>query len=135
MSLVNMLYNLQLLKYAGANGVSAYGIIMYVGFIFVGVFVGYAVGSAPIIGYNYGAQNKDELKSILKKSITLLGSSAIILTILAEIFAKPLASIFVSYDAELFDMTTNAIRLYSISYIISWFNFLHHHSLRHLIMV
>ena len=122
MSLVNMLYNLQLMKYAGANGVSAYGIIMYVGFIFVGVFVGYAVGSAPLIGFNYGAKNYNELKSILKKSIILLGSSAVILTILAEIFAPSLASIFVGYDKELLDMTTNAIRLFSISYIINWFN-------------
>lgn len=122
MSLVNMLYNLQLMKYAGANGVSAYGIIMYVGFIFVGVFVGYAVGSAPLIGFNFGAKNNDELKNILKKSIILLGSSAVVLTILAEIFAPSLASIFVGYDDELLAMTTNAIRLFAISYILNWFN-------------
>ncbi len=122
MSLVNMLYNLQLMKYAGSNGVSAYGIIMYVGFIFVGVFVGYSVGSAPLIGFNYGAKNNDELKNILKKSLILLGTSSAVLTILAEIFAKPLASIFVSYDLELFEMTTIAIRLFAISYLLNWFN-------------
>lgn len=122
MSLVNMLYNLQLMKYAGANGVSSYGIIMYVGFIFVGVFVGYAVGSAPLIGFNYGAKNYNELKSILKKSIILLGSSAVVLTILAEIFAPSLASIFVGYDDALLAMTTNAIRLFAISYVLNWFN-------------
>lgn len=122
MSLVNILYNMQLMKLAGANGVSAYGIIMYVGFLFVGTYVGYSVGSAPIISYHYGANNKEELKGLLSKSIKLLGVVAIIMTALAEIFAKPLASIFVSYDKELLEITINAIRLYSLSYIISWFN-------------
>ena len=122
MSLVNMLYNFQLMKYAGANGVSSYGIIMYVSFIFVGVYLGYSIGTAPIIGYNYGAKNKNELKGIFTKSIKLLGVSAIVLTMLAEIFSKTLASIFVSYDLELYEMTANAIRIYSISFLISWFN-------------
>lgn len=122
MSLVNILFNAQLMKFAGANGVSAYGIIMYVGFLFVGTYMGYSVGTAPIIGYHYGASNTDELKSLLNKSIKLLGIVAIIMTFLAEILAKPLASIFVSYDKELLGMTINAIRLYSLSYIISWFN-------------
>ncbi len=122
MSLVNILFNMQLMKFAGANGVSAYGIIMYVGFIFVGTYMGYSVGTAPIIGYHYGAENKDELKSLLRKSLKLLGVIAIIMTCLAEILAKPLASIFVGYDKELLELTINAIRLYSLSYILSWFN-------------
>lgn len=122
MSLVNILFNIQLMKFAGANGVSAYGIIMYVGFLFVGTYMGYSVGTAPIIGYHYGAGNKEELKSLLSKSLKLLGIVAIIMTGLAEILAKPLASIFVSYDKELLELTINAIRLYSLSYIISWFN-------------
>ena len=122
MSLVNILFNMQLMKFAGANGVAAYGIIMYVGFLFTGTYMGYSVGTAPIIGYHYGANNTDELKSLLNKSIKLLGIVAIIMTFLAEILAKPLASIFVSYDKELLKMTINAIRLYSLSYIISWFN-------------
>ena len=122
MSLVNILFNMQLMKFAGANGVSAYGIIMYVGFIFVGTYMGYSVGTAPIIGYHYGAGNKEELKSLFKKSLKLLGIVAIIMTGLAEILAKPLASIFVSYDKELLELTINALRLYSLSYIISWFN-------------
>jgi len=122
MSLVNMLYNFQLLKYAGTNGVSSYGVIMYVGFIFTGVYFGYSMGTAPIIGYNYGAENHQELKNILKKSIKILGISSIVLTILAEILAKPLASIFTRYDEGLFEMTINAIRLFSISYFISWIN-------------
>lgn len=121
-SLVNMLYNMQLMKFAGANGVSAYGIIIYVGFIFSGTYLGYGVGSAPIIGYHYGAGNKDELKSLFKKSLKLLGVAAIILTLCAEGLSKVLASIFVSYDTELLAMTVTAIRLYALSYLISWFN-------------
>ena len=122
MSLINILFNMQLMKFAGANGVSAYGIIMYVGFLFVGTYMGYSVGTAPIIGYHYGAGNKEELKSLLSKSLKLLGVVAIIMTGLAEILSKPLASIFVSYDKELLELTINALRLYSLSYIISWFN-------------
>ena len=122
MSLINILFNMQLMKFAGANGVSAYGIIMYVGFLFVGTYMGYSVGTAPIIGYHYGAENKEELKSLLSKSLKLLGVVAIIMTGLAEILSKPLASIFVSYDKELLELTINALRLYSLSYIISWFN-------------
>ncbi|MCI8546213.1 MAG: MATE family efflux transporter [Clostridia bacterium] len=122
MSLVNMLYNMQLMKYAGADGVVAYGIIMYVGFIFVGTYLGYSIGTAPIIGYHYGAGNTEELKNLLKKSFKLIAVTSIVMTGLAEISAKLLASIFVSYNAELLDLTTNAIRLFSISYIISGFN-------------
>lgn len=122
MSLVNMLYNMQLMKYAGADGVVAYGIIMYIGFIFSGTYLGYSMGTAPIIGYHYGAENTDELKSLLKKSLKLIAITSIVMTSLAEILSKVLAGIFVSYNAELLDMTTNAIRLFAISYIISGFN-------------
>lgn len=122
MSLVNMLYNIQLMKFAGANGVVAYGIIMYVGFIFVGTYLGYSLGSAPIIGYNYGAKNKDELKNLFKKSFILIGVTSLVMTVLAEILAGALANIFVSYDSTLLEMTTTAIRLFSISYLISGFN-------------
>ncbi len=122
MSLVNMLYNMQLMKYAGSNGVVAYGIIMYVGFIFVGTYLGYSIGTAPIVGYHYGAGNTDELKSLLKKSLRLIAVTSLIMTCLAELISPLLASIFVSYDAELLAMTTNAIRLFAISYLISGFN-------------
>lgn len=122
MSLVNMLYNLQLVKYAGYDGVVAYGIIMYVGFIFVGTYLGYSVGVAPIIGYHYGAGNTDELKSLFKKSLILLSATAVILTACAEILSSVLAGIFVGYNKELHDMTTNAICLFALSYIISGIN-------------
>lgn len=122
MSVVNMLYNLQLMKYAGADGVVAYGIIMYVSFIFSGTYIGYSIGSAPIVGYHYGAENTKELKSLLKKSLKLLTITSIVMTVIGELLAKPLAGIFVSYDANLLDMTTNAIRIFSISYLISGIN-------------
>lgn len=122
MSLVNMLYNMQLMKYAGTNGIVAYGIIMYVGFIFSGTYLGYSIGSAPIVGYHYGAGNLDELKGLFKKSLKLLVITSISMTVLAEIFAKPLASIFVNYDKELLVLTTNAIRIYVLSYIVSGIN-------------
>lgn len=122
MSLVNMLFNLQLMKYAGADGVIAYGIIMYVGFIFTGTYLGYSIGTAPIISYHYGAENTEELKNLLKKSLILITITSVTMTVIAEILSKVLASIFVSYDIELLQITTRAIRLFSISYIISGFN-------------
>lgn len=122
MSLVSILFNKQLMEFAGADGVSAYGVIMYIGFLFVGTYVGYSVGTAPIISYHYGSKNKEEVKGLLNKSIKLLGVVAIVMTFLAEVLAKPLASIFVGYNKDLLELTVNAIRLYSLSYIISWFN-------------
>jgi len=129
MSLVNILFNMQLMKfnfqlmkYAGSDGVVAFGIIMYVSFIFSGTYLGYSIGTSPIIGYHYGAGNKDELKSLLKKSFKLILITSIVMTGLAELLSKLLASIFVSYDEGLLEMTTNAIRLFSLSYIISGFN-------------
>ena len=122
MSLVNILFNSQLMNYIGSDGVVAYGIIMYVGFIFSGTYLGYSIGTAPIIGYHYGAENKDELKNILKKSLKLLAVTSIVMTLMAELLAGILASVFVSYDKELLELTTIAIRLFAISYLISSFN-------------
>lgn len=122
MSLVNILFNLQLMKFAGPDGVAAFGVIMYVGFIFVGVYVGYAVGSAPVVSFHYGARHIDEVQGLLKRSVKLLGAAAVILSVAAELSAPVLASIFVGYDADLCALTTHAIRLYATSYLISWFN-------------
>lgn len=122
MSLVNILYNMQLIKYIGTNGVVAYGIIMYVGFIFVGTYMGYAVGSAPVISYHYGAGNKDELKNLFKRSLTIIIVSSVVMTLIAEIIAGYLAGIFVSYDNNLLELTTEAIRIYAVSYLISGVN-------------
>ena len=121
-SLVNMLYNMQLMKLIGADGVVAYGIIMYISFVFSSTYIGYSIGVAPIIGYHYGADNKDELKNLFKKSLIIIGTVALVMTLLAEILSGVLASIFVSYNKELLEMTSLAIRLFSISFIISGFN-------------
>lgn len=122
MSLVNMLYNMQLIKYAGTQGVVAYGVIMYVSFIFNGVYMGYSMGVTPIVGYHYGADNKDEIKSLLKRSLVLILIVSLVLTGVAELSSEMLAKIFVSYDIDLLHFTTNAIRIFSLSYIIKGFN-------------
>ncbi len=122
MSIVNMLYNMQLLKYAGEDGVAAYGVIMYVNFIFIAIFVGYSIGSAPIIGFNYGADNTSELQNIFKKSMKLILGSGIILTVLAILLSKPLACIFVSYDEALLAMTVHGFRIYAVSFFICGFS-------------
>ena len=122
MSFVNMLYNAQLMKYYGENGVSAYGVIMYVGFIFSGCYMGVSQAVAPVVGYNYGASNEEELKNVFKKSLIILAVMAIFLTGSAEALSKPLAYVFFSHNEELLKLTTYAIRLYAIGYTISWIN-------------
>lgn len=122
MSLVNILYNYQLMQYAGKDGVIAYGIIMYVSFIFIAAYLGYAIGTAPIISYHFGAKNYDELKSLFSKSIRIVSIASIVMTILAECSSGLLANIFVSYDPKLMDMTINAIMIYSLSFILAGFN-------------
>ena len=122
MSLVNMLYNLQLMKYAGENGVAAYGVIMYVNFIFVAVFIGYAIGTAPIIGYNYGAKNNEEMRNVFKKSIIFNVVAGILMCVAAVMLSGPLAGIFVSYDAELLAMTQRGFAIYSLSFIVMGLN-------------
>lgn len=121
-SLVNMLYNLQLMKIAGENGIAAYGVIMYVHFVFVAIFIGYSIGSAPVIGYNYGAENHKELKGLLKKSIVITAVCGIFLTASAILLSSPLSKIFVGYDEELFNLTLHGFRLFSLSFLITGFN-------------
>lgn len=121
-SVVSMLYNFQLLELAGQNGVSAYGVLMYVQFIFAAVFIGYSIGTAPITGYNFGAQNHAELKNILKKSVSTMLITGAVMVGLAQVLAAPLAHIFVGYDAELFEMTKHAFQLFSFAFLLSGFN-------------
>lgn len=120
-SVVSMIYNSRLMDMAGENGVSAYGVIMYVNFIFIAVLSGYAIGIAPVIGYNYGAGNNKELKNVFKKSIFLMALFGAGLTLLAVGFSHPLAKLFVGYDDGLFAMTRDALRIYSIGFIIMGF--------------
>ncbi len=122
LSVVNSLYNLQLISIAGENGVAAYGTIMYVNFIFIAIFLGYSIGSAPIIGYHFGAGNHSELKSLLHMSLSLAGGCGVALVLLAQALASPLANIFVGYDSELAAMTCHGFRLYAVSFLICGFN-------------
>ncbi len=122
MSLVSMLYNIQLLKYAGENGVAAYGVLMYVGMIFQSVFIGYAVGSAPIVSYNYGAENNAELKNVRKRGLSIILTAAILMFASGELLGRPLARIFVGYDPDLLDMTAHAFAIFSFSFLGSGFS-------------
>lgn len=121
MSVVSMLYNVQLLKYAGENGVAAYGVLMYLNLVFQAIFLGFSVGVAPVVSYNTGACNYDELKSLLKKCLVTISVSAILMFAASELSAKPLSSLFVGYDESLLDMTVNAFFIYSFSFLFSGF--------------
>lgn len=122
MSLVNMLYNLQLMKYAGENGVAAYGVIMYVNFIFVAVFLGYAIGTAPIVGYHYGAGNSAELNNVFTKSIKFNIAAGVSMCVVAIMLSGVLAGVFVSYDTELLEMTQRGFAIYSLSFLVMGLN-------------
>lgn len=122
MSLVSMIYNFQLMRLIGEDGVSAYGVLMYVQFIFVSLSIGYSIGCAPVVGYHYGAGNTDELKSMLKKSITVTALSGVALTVLALVLADTFSKIFVGYDAGLYDLTRHAFSLFAYSFLLAGFN-------------
>lgn len=122
MSIVGMLFNLQLIKYYGENGVAAYGVIMYVSFIFAAIFIGYSMGSAPIVSYHFGAENRDELKNLFGKSMRLIPTIGAVMTVLAFVAAGPLAYAFVSYDKGLYDLTVYAMRIFSLSFLLSGIN-------------
>ena len=122
MSLVGMLYNLQLMKIAGENGVAAYGVILYVNFIFIAIYLGYAFGTAPIVAFHYGARNTEELQNVLKKSLKLLLGAGITLFGVAFLLSGTLSKIFVGYDRGLYAMTVRGFRLYAVSYLLCGFN-------------
>lgn len=119
MSIVNMLYNIQLMKYAGEDGVAAYGVLMYVNMIFLAAFIGYSVGTAPVVSYHYGAGNYTELKGLLKKSIVIIGCFSICMLGLAEGLARPLAMMFVGYDQELLNLTLRSFMIFSFSFLFA----------------
>jgi Na+-driven multidrug efflux pump len=121
-SFVTILYNAQLMKFAGVDGVSAYGVIMYASFTFAAIYIGYAIGSAPIVGYNYGAQNHEELKNVFKKSMITTFGCGLIMTILAFLLANPLAFVFVGYNDGLRELTSHGFQIYAISFLICGVN-------------
>ena len=122
MSLVNMLYNLQLMKYIGEDGVAAYGVIQYVAFFFVAIYIGYSMGTAPIVSYHYGAENYDELKNLFRKGMGFIAVAALCMITLSQTLANLVAGIFVGYDAELTALTAHAFRIYSLAFLMSGFN-------------
>lgn len=121
MSLVSMLYNVQLLRYAGENGVAAYGVLMYVNLVFQAAFLGYAVGTAPVVSYHYGAGHHRELQSLLRKSLGIVACFSVAMCGAAELLAKPLSVLFVGYDQELLGITLEGFAIYSFSFLFSGF--------------
>ncbi len=121
MSLVGIVMNLQLLKYAGENGVAAYGVMMYVNMIFAAIFIGYSIGTAPVIGFHFGAQNSAELRNLLRKSLFLLLIGGVLMVAAAEGLARPLAKLFVGYDAELMELTVSGFRIFGLSFFFIGF--------------
>lgn len=119
MSIVSMLYNVQLLKYAGEDGVAAYGVLMYVSLVFQAVFIGYSMGTAPITGYHYGAGNHKELQGLLKKSLVLIGIFAVLMFAAALVLARPLTLLFVGYDEALLNLTVHAFSIFSFSFLFA----------------
>ena len=121
-SIAAMVYNFQLLKFLGEDGVSAYGVIMYVGFIFVAIFVGYSIGSAPIISFHFGAENREELKNMFRKSYLLMAVWGVAMALAAYLLAGPLAKLFVGYDRQLCELTVHAMRLHCLAFLFTGAN-------------
>ena len=119
MSVVSMLYNIQLIKYAGENGVAAYGVLMYVNFVFLSAFIGYSVGTGPVISYHYGAANHNELKSLRKKSQSVILAFSVSMLVLAQVLAKPLSVLFVGYDQKLLRLTLRGFYIFSFSFLFA----------------
>ena len=117
MSLVGLLYNWQLMRYAGEDGIAAYGVMMYVGWIFVSIFVGFSIGTAPLIGYNYGAKNKAELKNLFRKCLVVTAVLSVGMFVLSEALARPLAFIFISYNEHILEMTVRGFRIFSFQFL------------------
>lgn len=121
MSLVSMLYNVQLMHHAGEDGVAAYGVLMYVNMVFLAIFIGYSIGTAPVIGFHYGAQNHGELKNLLKKSFVIITLTSVCMLALSQLLAAPLSKIFVGYDQTLWDLTKRGFEIYSFSFLFAGF--------------
>ncbi len=121
-SFVTILYNAQLMHFAGEDGVAAYGAVMYVSFIFAAIFIGFAMGVSPIVSFNFGADNRMELKSLYKKSLVIIGLTSVIMTLVSFVISAPLSEIFVGYDRELYDMTVYGFRIFSFVFLTMGLN-------------
>ena len=121
MNLVGMLYNIQLIKYAGEDGIAAYGVMMYVSMIFCGAFIGYSIGTAPVVSFHYGARNHGELRSLLRKSTVMIFAFSVVMVVAAEVLAVPLSRLFVGYDAGLMELTASGFRIFGFSFLFQGF--------------
>ena len=119
MSIVSMLYNAQLIRYAGEDGIAAYGVLMYVSFVFSAIFIGYSTGVAPVVGFHYGAGSHTELRSLYRKSLAITLTASAVMLALADALARPFSAVVVSYDPGLFQMTVHAFAVYSFSFLFS----------------
>ncbi len=122
LSIVNILYNFQLMRIAGEDGVAAYGVIMYVNFVFIAVFIGYSIGVAPVTGFHFGAEHREELRGLFCRSLVIVGVAGCVMVILAEFLSAPLTRIFVGYDGGLFALTSRGFRLYAVSFLFAGMN-------------
>ena len=121
-SIVSILYNLQLMRLIGETGVAAYSVMMYVDFVFIAAFLGFSVGSAPIVSFHYGADNRSELKSVFRKSAVIIGVTAVVMVTASELLSHPLSSAFVGYDPELLELTVHGFRLFALNYLFCGVN-------------
>ena len=121
-SLIGILYNIQLMKVIGEMGVAAYSVMMYVDFVFLAAFLGFSSGSAPVVSYQYGAGNHAELKSVFRKSITIIVITSVVMVFVSEVVSHPLSAVFVGYDKELLDMTVHGFRIFAVGYLLSGIN-------------
>lgn len=121
-SIVSILYNLQLMRLIGETGVAAYSVMMYVDFVFIAAFLGFSVGSAPIVSFHYGADNRSELKSVFRKSAVIIGVIAVVMVTASELLSRPLSSAFVGYDPDLLEMTVHGFRLFALNYLFCGVN-------------
>ena len=121
-SIVSILYNLQLMRLIGETGVAAYSVMMYVDFVFIAAFLGFSVGSAPIVSFHYGADNRRELKSVFRKSAVIIGVTAVVMVTASELLSHPLSSAFVGYDPDLLKMTVHGFRLFALNYLFCGVN-------------
>lgn len=119
MSIVGMLYNMQLLRYAGENGVSAYGVMMYVSMIFAAAFIGYSIGVAPVISFHNGAKNYSELQNLLRRSLVIISCFTLAMTVSAQLLALPLSKLFVGYDTDLMNLTVSGFRIFAMAFLFA----------------
>ena len=121
-SVVTILYNYQLMRFAGEDGIAAYGAMMYVGFIFVAIFIGFVMGASPVVSFHYGAGNRDELRSLYGKSLRIVGVTGVTMALLAVLLSRPLSMLFVGYDEALFELTARGFLIFSLHFLICGFN-------------